>query len=98
MCEDGNFLALSWALRGSRIALHYRLETAIVLIAFVVVASVFAFAVLTTGVLSSGKSKEAVIGALEGAGSTLRLSTRREHPVPGIQRVKDGRRSELRQR
>ena len=30
-----------------------RLETAIVLIAFVVVASVFAFAVLSTGLLSS---------------------------------------------
>jgi flagellin-like protein len=33
------------------------LETAIVLIAFVVVASVFAFAVLNTGLLSSEKSK-----------------------------------------
>ena len=36
------------------------LETAIVLIAFVVVASVFAFAVLTTGLLSSEKAKETV--------------------------------------
>ena len=33
------------------------LETAIVLIAFVVVASVFAFAVLSTGLLSSEKAK-----------------------------------------
>ena len=38
------------------------------------VASVFAFAVLTTGLLSSEKSKESVLGALEEAGSTLRLS------------------------
>ena len=38
------------------------LETAIVLIAFVVVASVFAFAVLNTGLLSSEKSKEAALG------------------------------------
>ena len=49
------------------------LETAIVLIAFVVVASVFAFAVLTTGLLSSEKSKEAVIGALEETASTVSL-------------------------
>ncbi len=39
------------------------LETAIVLIAFVVVASVFAFAVLSTGLTSSQKSQEAVLGA-----------------------------------
>ena len=49
------------------------LETAIVLIAFVVVASVFAFAVLTTGLISSEKSKEAIIGSLEETGSTLVL-------------------------
>ena len=41
------------------------LETAISLIAFVVVASVFAFAVLSTGLLSSEKSKETVLGGLE---------------------------------
>ena len=40
------------------------LETAIVLIAFVVVASVFAFAVLSTGLLSSQTAKEAVTGGL----------------------------------
>ena len=39
------------------------LETAIVLIAFVVVAAVFAFAVLNTGLLSSEKSKEAALVA-----------------------------------
>ena len=49
------------------------LETAIVLIAFVVVASVFAFAVLSTGLLSSEKSKEAVLGGLEETQATLVL-------------------------
>ena len=49
------------------------LETAIVLIAFVVVASVFAFAVLNTGLLSSEKSKEAALGGLEETSSTLSL-------------------------
>ena len=47
------------------------LETAIVLIAFVVVASVFAFAVLSTGLLSSEKSKETVLGGLEETSSTI---------------------------
>ena len=47
------------------------LETAIVLIAFVVVASVFAFAVLSTGLTSSEKSKQAVLGGLEETSSTL---------------------------
>ena len=47
------------------------LETAIVLIAFVVVASMFAFAVLSTGLLSSEKSKETVLGGLEETSSTL---------------------------
>ena len=49
------------------------LETAIVLIAFVVVASVFAFAVLSTGLLSSEKSKETVLGGLEETQSTIAL-------------------------
>ena len=47
------------------------LETAIVLIAFVVVASVFAFAVLTTGLISSEKSKEAIIASHEETSATL---------------------------
>ena len=47
------------------------LETAIVLIAFVVVASVFAFAVLSTGLLSSEKSKETVLGGLAETQSTV---------------------------
>ena len=49
------------------------LETAIVLIAFVVVASVFAFAVLNTGFLSSEKSEEAALGGLQETSSTLSL-------------------------
>ena len=49
------------------------LETAIVLIAFVVVASVFAFAVLSTGLLSSEKSKETVLGGLAETSSTLTI-------------------------
>jgi len=49
------------------------LETAIVLIAFVVVASVFAFAVLSTGLISSEKSKEAVLGALAETSATLMI-------------------------
>ena len=49
------------------------LETAIVLIAFVVVASVFAFAVLSTGLLSSEKSKETVLGGLAETSSTISL-------------------------
>ena len=49
------------------------LETAIVLIAFVVVASVFAFAVLSTGLLSAEKSKETVLSGLEDTSATLTL-------------------------
>ena len=49
------------------------LETAIVLIAFVVVASVFAFSVLSTGLLSTEKSKEAVLGGLSETQATLVL-------------------------
>jgi flagellin FlaB len=49
------------------------LETAIVLIAFVVVASVFAFAVLSTGLLSSEKSKETVLGGLSETSATITL-------------------------
>ena len=49
------------------------LETAIVLIAFVVVASVFAFAVLTTGLVTSEKSKETIIGGLAETSATIVL-------------------------
>lgn len=47
------------------------LETAIILIAFVVVASVFAFTVLSTGVFASERSKETVYAGLEEAKSSL---------------------------
>ena len=47
------------------------LETAIVLIAFVVVASVFAFAVLSTGLYSSEKAKQTIVGTMEEAESSL---------------------------
>ena len=49
------------------------LETAIVLIAFVVVASLFAFAVLNTGLLSSEKSKEAALGGLKETSANLSI-------------------------
>lgn len=49
------------------------LETAIVLIAFVVVASVFAFAVLSTGMVSSERSKRTIIGSLQETSSSLLL-------------------------
>jgi len=50
------------------------LETAIILIAFVVVASVFAFTVLSTGVFSSERAKETIFAGLSEAKSTLRPS------------------------
>ena len=43
------------------------LETAIVLIAFVVVSSVFAFAALSTGLFSSDKAKETINAGLSEA-------------------------------
>ncbi len=47
------------------------LETAIILIAFVVVASVFAFTVLSTGIFASERSKETVFAGLEETKSSL---------------------------
>ena len=47
------------------------LETAIILIAFVVVASVFAFTVLSTGVFSAEKSKDAMFAGLQQARGTM---------------------------
>jgi archaeal flagellin FlaB len=49
------------------------LETAIILIAFVVVASVFAFTVLSTGVFSAERSKETVFAGLSEAMSSINL-------------------------
>ena len=47
------------------------LETAIILIAFVVVASVFAYIVLTAGIFSSQKSNEAVNAAIDEVRSSI---------------------------
>ena len=49
------------------------LETAIVLIAFVVVSSVFAFAALSTGLFSSDKAKETISADLAESRGTLEL-------------------------
>ena len=49
------------------------LETAIILIAFVVVASVFAYTVLSAGIFSSQKAQEAVYTGLQHARSTLEM-------------------------
>ncbi len=51
------------------------LETAIVLIAFVVVASVFAFVVLSAGLFSSERGKEAVYAGLAKTRGTMELSS-----------------------
>ena len=49
------------------------LETAIVLIAFVVVSSTFAFAALSTGLFSADKSKETINAGLREATGTMQL-------------------------
>ena len=49
------------------------LETAIIMIAFVVVASVFAYTVLSAGIFSAEKGKEAVHSGLEQARSSMEL-------------------------
>lgn len=47
------------------------LETAIILIAFVVVATIFAFTVLSTGVFSAERSKETIYAGLQEAKSSI---------------------------
>ena len=49
------------------------LETAIILIAFVIVASVLAYVVISAGLFSSQKAKAAVNAGLEQTGATLEL-------------------------
>jgi archaeal flagellin FlaB len=49
------------------------LETAIILIAFVVVAAVFAFTILSAGTVSTEKGKEAIFSGLEEVSSSLEL-------------------------
>lgn len=50
------------------------LETAIILIAFVVVASVFAFVVLSTGMFSADRSRETVLAGLAKTRGSMELS------------------------
>ncbi len=50
------------------------LETAIILIAFVVVAAVFAFVVLSTGLFSAERSKETVLAGLSKTRGSMGLS------------------------
>ena len=49
------------------------LEAAIILIAFVVVASVFAFAVLSAGTASTEKGQQAIYAGLEGVQSSMQI-------------------------
>lgn len=49
------------------------LETAIILIAFVVVASVFAYTVLTAGLFSARKGQEAIYGGLKKVSETMEI-------------------------
>jgi flagellin FlaB len=49
------------------------IETAIILIAFVIVASVFAYVVLSAGLFSTQKAKEAIHAGLEEAKSTVEV-------------------------
>jgi archaeal flagellin FlaB len=70
---------LRMAIRGFRALRDERgitgLETAIILIAFVVVAAVFAFVVLSTGLFSSERGKEAVYAGLAKTRGTMELSS-----------------------
>ncbi len=50
------------------------LETAIILIAFVVVAAVFAYTVLSAGLFATGESSEAVYSGLKQSQSTMQLN------------------------
>lgn len=49
------------------------IETAIIMISFVVVASVFAYTVLSAGIFSAEKGKQAVSAGLDRAGSSLQI-------------------------
>lgn len=49
------------------------LETAIILISFVIVASVFAFVVLSTGLFSAERGKQTVLAGLEKASGNIEL-------------------------
>jgi archaeal flagellin FlaB len=58
------------------------LETAIILIAFVVVASVFAFTILTTGIFAAERSKETALAGVDETRSTA-------HPTGGVVALTD---------
>lgn len=49
------------------------LETAIILIAFIVVASVFAFTILSAGTFSTERGKEAIYSGLQGVQSSMEV-------------------------
>ena len=49
------------------------IETAIILIAFVIVASVFSYVVLSSGIFSTEKAKEAIHSGLDEARSTIEI-------------------------
>ena len=49
------------------------IETAIILLAFVVVASVFSYSILSAGIFSAEKGKEAIYNALDAVNSTINL-------------------------
>jgi archaeal flagellin FlaB len=63
------------------------LETAIILIAFVIVAAVFAYAILSAGLFSSQKSSEAVYKGIQEAQSTTKIMggiiAKSENPAAG---------------
>src|SRR3972149_3859899 len=69
------------------------LETAIILIAFVIVASVFAFVVLSTGLFSAERGKETVFAGLEKARGNLeaRGALTASAPPPRGARLSRGR-------
>jgi flagellin FlaB len=66
------------------------LETAIVLIAFVIVASAFAYAVLNMGFLATQKSQEVVVGGLQAASAATVL----DGPVYGYSTTAGRRKAE----
>ena len=79
--KEGNKLknkALGWLIRPVKSLANDQqgvtgLETAIILIAFVVVASVFAFTVLSTGIFSAERGKETIHAGLSQARSSVEL-------------------------
>jgi flagellin FlaB len=66
------FKKLWWRLRNREEGIT-GLETAIILIAFVIVASVFAYVVLSAGLFSSQKAKEAITAGIETTMATIEV-------------------------